>query len=113
MGATRESTTTQVLEWAVGKLSEASKTDWMEKLSALSTSRPAYLRGVTVTPPAGGGSRAELDQALDRAARAEARAAQLEKRVAELEQQLAQRPAADGQGEEHHKTHWWTRILEG
>jgi len=44
MGATKESPATQVLEWAVGKLSEASKTDWVEKLSSRASSRPACLR---------------------------------------------------------------------
>lgn len=110
MGAAKESPTTQVLEWAVGKLSEASKTDWMEKLSSLSASRPAYLRSTVLTPPGGVASRAELDEALARAARAEARADSLEQRVADLEQQLAQRLTADGHGEEEHqKSHWWSR----
>jgi hypothetical protein len=135
MGASKESPATQVLEWAVGKLDEASKTDWVDKLSSLASSRPAYLRPGVSAPslpapaPAGGAGRAELDGALARAAQAEARADSLARRVAQLEQQLAatnshptevllpsdeEVPAAAGEGaaegdDEHHKSHWWSR----
>jgi len=119
MGATKDSPATEVLEWAVGKLSEASKTDWVEKLRSRASSRPAYLRdGVLAARPApaalGSVGRAELDVALYRADRAEARADGLARRVAELEQELAGlRPVPAGQagdaGEEHHKSHWWSR----
>ena len=121
MGAAKESPATQVLEWAVGKFSEASKTDWVEKISALTASKPAYLRNATPAPApapsAGGVGRAELDGALARAAQAEARADSLAKRVAQLEQQLAglnshdtevSLPAEEGE-EEEHKGHWWSR----
>jgi len=125
MGATKESPATQVLEWAVGKLSEASKTDWVDKLSSLAASRPAYLRDGRLVPntgPAGSGTaRGELDAALDRAARAEAQNRDLARRVTELEAELAALrpgsgagaaagagdPAADG--EDQHKAHWWSR----
>jgi hypothetical protein len=103
MGATKGSPATQMLEWAVGKLDEATKTDWVEKLSGMTASKPAYLRGILAppappmpaAPPAGsaGPGQAELDAALARAARAEARADSLARRVAELEQ----------------KSHWWSR----
>src|SRR6266851_3114519 len=101
MGAAKESPATQVLEWAVGKLDEASKIDWVEKLSSLTASKPAYLRsGVLGAPapsmpapaPASSGrgvSQAELDSALARATQAEAKADSLAKRVAQLEQKLA------------------------
>jgi hypothetical protein len=113
MGATKESPATQVLEWAVGKLSEASKTDWVDKLSSLAASSPAYLRDGRLTPrPAPAGStvgRTELDAALDRAARAEARNRDLARRVEELEGELAAlRSAPAGDGEEH-RSHWWSR----
>lgn len=109
MGATKESPATQILEWAVGKLDEASKTDWVEKFSTMTAARPAYLRsGFTSSPslpaPAsagGGAGQGELDAALARAAQAEARAEGLARRVQELEEQLAV-------GDEDHK-HWWSR----
>jgi hypothetical protein len=135
MGAAKESPATQVLEWAVGKLDEASKTDWMEKLSSLTASKPAYLRNAVIAPPAPsmpapapapsgeGVSQAELDGALARATQAEAKADSLAKRVAQLEQKLAgfnshdevRLPAEgpeDGEGQEdgdEHKSHWWSR----
>jgi hypothetical protein len=116
MGATKESPATQVLEWAVGKLSEASKTDWVDKLSTLAASRPAYLRDGRLMPrPApgasAGASRGELDAALDRAARAEAENRDLARRVTDLEAELnalRSAPAGGDNGEEH-KAHWWSR----
>ncbi|MDQ1498630.1 MAG: hypothetical protein QOI86_1970 [Actinomycetota bacterium] len=129
MAAAKESPGTQLLEWAVGKLDEASKTDWLEKFTSLTASKPAYLRNGLVPAasahaPASsnrGVSQAELDDALSRADQAEARAAQadartenLVKRVAQLEQQLAARNSHDdvelrtGEDDEH-KTHWWSR----
>jgi hypothetical protein len=129
MGAAKESPATQVLEWAVGKLDEASKTDWMEKLSSLAASKPAYLRNAVIAPPApsmpapapgpsgGGVSQAELDGALARAAQAEAKADSLAKRVAQLEQKLAglnshdevRLPAEGQEDDDEHKSHWWSR----
>jgi len=123
MGATKESPATQVLEWAVGKLSEASKTDWVDKLSALAASSPAYLRDGRLVPrsaPAAAGngvSRGELDAALDRASRAEAQNRDLARRVADLEAELAGlRPASPAgaaseavDGDDNHKSHWWSR----
>jgi hypothetical protein len=128
MGATKESPATQVLEWAVGKLSEASKTDWVDKLSALATSRPAYLRDGLLTPhPAAAGAgvgRSELDAALDRAARAEAKNRDLTQRVAALEQELTGLRSGSGAGlagdpgdagesgaagDDDHRSHWWSR----
>lgn len=137
MGAAKESPATQVLTWAVGKLDEASKIDWVEKISTLTASKPAYLRNGLLTPaapsmpapaPAGGGGadQAELDRAQVRAAQAEARAAQAEaladslaRQVAVLQEQLAGRsgpadvelPADDAEGAEDddHKSHWWSR----
>jgi hypothetical protein len=128
MGAAKESPATQVLEWAVGKLDEASKIDWVEKLSSLTASTPAYLRnGVLAAsapsmsapaPASGGGvSQEELDAARSRAAQAEAKADSLAKRVAQLEQQLAglnshtdvELPADEHAEGDEHKSHWWSR----
>jgi len=137
MGASKGSPANQMLEWAVGKLDEASKTDWVEKFSSLTASKPAYLRGASLAPmapslpapaPAGGGpSLAELDAALARAAKAEAKAAALAKRVTELEGQLAgtnshprevllPEPAetvsagvGDDGDDDQHRSHWWSR----
>ncbi|HVW31048.1 MAG TPA: hypothetical protein VHL53_00790 [Acidimicrobiia bacterium] len=123
MGATKDSPANQLLEWAVTKLDEASKTDWVEKFSALASSKPAYLRNGVLTPggsrPAsgtGGVSQAAYDAALARAQAAEAKVAALTVRVADLEAQLGPSPApaapaADGEvpAEEHHKSHWWSR----
>jgi hypothetical protein len=117
VGAAKESPTTQVLEWAVGKLSEASKVDWVEKLSSLASSRPAYLRNGVLTaaasrpaavPASGSVSQAELDAALSRAARAEARVAELERRLAALNPQPEAPPPAE-QEEDPHRSHWWSR----
>ena len=52
MGAAKESPATQALTWAVGKLDEASKIDWMEKLNSLTASKPAYLRNAVLTTTA-------------------------------------------------------------
>jgi hypothetical protein len=127
MGATKESPAFQVLEWAVGKLDEASKVDWVEKFTTLTASQPAYLRNGVLgalapsitapTPaaaPAGEGvSRADLDAALSRATRAEARADSLAQRVAQLERELASVDSHDdvelpAESDEDHK-HWWSR----
>jgi hypothetical protein len=123
MGAAKESPATQVLDWAVGKFSEASKTDWVEKFSALTASKPAYLRNVTLStsapshapapaPASAGASQAELDAALSRARTAEAKADSLAQRVAKLEQQLAGLNSHDEvtvPDEEDQKSHWWSR----
>jgi hypothetical protein len=135
MGAAKESPATQVLTWAVGKLDEASKIDWMEKLNSLTASKPAYLRNAVLTTtapshsaptsapaperapaPSGGGgiSREHYEAALNRALQAETRADILAKRVDELESKLAGRNShaeVDLQSEEddHSKTHWWSR----
>jgi hypothetical protein len=130
MGAAKESPATQVLEWAVGKLDEASKIDWVEKFNALTASKPAYLRNGLLSAaapslpaaarPGSGVSQTDLDDAMARAARAEAKAESLADRVAQLERQLAElsshdevgRPAgeaAGAEGDEDHKSHWWSR----
>jgi hypothetical protein len=127
MGAAKESPAVQMLEWAVGKLDEASKVDWVEKLSTLTASKPAYLRnglvGSAPAPapaPAGGGvAQADLDAAVARATRAEARVETLAQRVAQLERQLAAgnppeagteaETGGDGHVDEHPKPHWWSR----
>jgi len=131
MSGAKESPATQVLAWAVGKLDEASKIDWVDKLSSLTASKPAYLRNGVLTPSApsmpapapapapsdSGVSRSELDAALARAAQAEARADGLARRVAQLEQQPAglnspdevSLPAEEEHDDEHHKSHWWSR----
>src|SRR5581483_4038589 len=101
------------------------KTDWVDKLSSLAASRPAYLRDGRLVPraaPSGSGAgRGELDAALDRAARAEAQNRDLARRVTELEAELAAlRPGsgagpaagsgdAAADGEDHHRSHWWSR----
>lgn len=127
MGAAKESPATQVLEWAVGKLDEASKIDWVEKFNTLTASKPAYLRNGLLSaaapslrapaPHSSGVSQADLDAAMARAARAEAKAESLAGRVAQLERQLAALdshdeaglPAEEAGGEEDHKSHWWSR----
>jgi hypothetical protein len=130
MSASKETPATQILEWAVGKLDEATKIDWVEKLSALTASKPAYLRNGLMpqaapsrpapepaSAPTGGGgpSRAELDGAMARATQAEARADSLARRVRELEQQLratnshTEVSVADEDEDDHQKSHWWSR----
>jgi hypothetical protein len=131
MGASKESTATQMLEWAVHKLDEASKTDWVEKLNSLTASKPAYLRNAVMTAapslpapapapapaPSGGPSQAEVDAALHRAAQAEAKAETLARKVAELQQKLAGAnshrevtvPDDEASDDEEHKSHWWSR----
>jgi hypothetical protein len=134
MGRSKDSPATQMLEWAVGKIDEASKTDWVEKFNSLTASKPAYLRaGFTASSPslpapapAGAGvNQAELDAALTRAAQAESRADGLARRVKDLEGKLAATnshprevllpddEAALAAGDEHdddeHKSHWWSR----
>ena len=136
MGATKESPATQVLTWAVEKLDEASKIDWVEKLNTLAASKPAYLKNAVSAPASlraltgggGGGSGvspSELEAALRRASAAEARADGLARRVAQLESQLAATNShsegprsevtvpddrsAEGEDDEHHKSHWWSR----
>jgi hypothetical protein len=130
MGASKESPATQLLEWAVGKLDEASKTDWMEKFTALTQSKPAYLRNAVMTaapslpapaPAAPSGpSQADVEDALARASRAEAKAETLARKVGELERKLAggnshrdpvvTLPADDeAHDDEAHKSHWWSR----
>jgi hypothetical protein len=125
MGATKESPAVQMLEWAVGKLDEASKVDWVEKFNTLTASKPAYLRngllgaGAPSMPAAApsGVSQGDLDAAVARATRAEAKAESLAQRVAQLERQLAALNSHDEgelsvEGEaddEHHKSHWWSR----
>ena len=119
MGATKDSPATQLLEWAVTKIDEASKTDWVEKLSALTSSKPAYLRNGVLTPGApslpgsgsgGGVSQSDYDAAIARAQSAEAKVAALSARVTELETQFGV-PAPNGEvpHEEHQKSHWWSR----
>ncbi|MDQ1490323.1 MAG: hypothetical protein QOD57_2615 [Actinomycetota bacterium] len=128
MGASKESPATELLEWAVHKLDEASKTDWVEKFNALASSKPAYLRNAVMTAapslpapapaPSGGPSQADVDAALHRAAQAEAKAETLARKVAELEQKLAganshrEVTVPDDEGahdDDEHKSHWWSR----
>jgi hypothetical protein len=129
MGASKESPATQMLEWAVHKLDEASKTDWMGKFNSLASSKPAYLRHAVITstpslpapapapaPASSGPSQAEVDAALHRASQAEAKADTLARKVAELEQKLAggnshrdpEVTLPDEESDEH-KSHWWSR----
>lgn len=133
MGAAKESPATQVLTWAVGKLDEASKVDWKERLNSLAASKPAYLKNVVLTTtaassmasasatapapaPSGGGgiSREHYEAALNRALQAETRADTLAKRVDELESKLAGRNSLSdvdlhAEEDDHHKSHWWSR----
>jgi hypothetical protein len=129
MGASKESPATELLEWAVHKLDEASKTDWVEKFNALASSKPAYLRNAVMTAapslpapapaPSGGPSQADVDAALHRATQAEAKAQTLARKVAELEQKLAganshrEITVPDDEGahdeDDEHKSHWWSR----
>ena len=137
MGAAKESPATQVLTWAVSKLDEASKVDWMEKLNSLAASKPAYLRNVVLTTtapsnkasaptsptsapapaPSGGGGgigREQYEAALNRALQAETRADTLAKRVDELESKLAARNSHSEVEPSFRrgrplKSHWWSR----
>ena len=127
MGASKESPATQMLEWAVHKLDEASKIDWVEKLNSLASSKPAYLRNAVMTsapslpapapaPAPSGPSQSEVDAALHRASQAEAKAETLARKVSELEQKLAganshrdpEVTLPDDESDEH-KSHWWSR----
>jgi hypothetical protein len=132
MGASKESPATQILEWAVGKLDEASKTDWVDKLNTLTQSKPAYLRNFVPAaapsslpapapaPAPSGPSQADVEAALARASRAEAKAETLARKVEQLERTLAggnshRDPVVtlpDDEGahdDEHHKSHGWSR----
>jgi hypothetical protein len=128
MGASKESPATQMLEWAVHKLDEASKTDWMEKLNSLASSKPAYLRNAVMTSapslpasapapaPSGGPGQAEVDAALRRASQAEAKAETLARKVAELEQKLAggnshrdPEVMLPDDASDEQRSHWWSR----
>ena len=132
MGAAKESPATQVLTWAVGKLDEASKVDWTEKLNSLAGSKPAYLKNVVLTTtapsnrapaptpapaPSGGGGgigREQYEAALNRALQAETRADTLARRVDELESKLAARNShsevnVHSDEDDQTKSHWWSR----
>jgi hypothetical protein len=125
MGATTATPGSQALEWVLQKVSDASKNGWyLDKVSSLASSKPAYLNGFTAQPPApmpaaapsasGGVSQAELDRVADRAAKAEgianglgARVASLEKELALLRSHVEEAVGPDQEGE--HKSHWWGR----
>ncbi len=85
---------TKALEWMVEKLADAKANGyWLDKVSSLSTfgSAPAAARTMVDTrsaAPPGGVTKADLERAIDRAARAEAQVAALTARVEKLEAEL-------------------------
>jgi hypothetical protein len=112
--------TTKALEWMVDKLAEAKANGyWLDKIASFSAlaSGPGAARTVMQTPapaPARGVSQADVDHAVDRAARAEAQVAALGARVEKLEKDLqglaTHLEEAVGSYEEgEHKSHWWSR----
>lgn len=112
--------TTKALEWMVEKLSEAKANGyWLDKISSISVlgSAPAMARAAAPagsSAPAGGVTQADLDRAVDRAARAEAQVVALSNRVEKLEQELQSlathlEEAVGSYEEGEHKSHWWSR----
>jgi hypothetical protein len=85
---------TKALEWMVEKLAEAKANGyWLDKVSSLSVlgSGPSAARTIIDTRPTGppgGASRADVDRAVDSAARAEAQVVALTARVEKLEAEL-------------------------
>jgi hypothetical protein len=111
---------TKAVEWMVEKLAEAKANGyWLDKVSSLSAfgSAPAAARTMVETRPSGppgGVSRADVDRAVDRAARAETQVVALTNRVEKLEQELQTlathlEEAVGSYEEGEHKSHWWSR----
>jgi flagellin-like hook-associated protein FlgL len=112
--------TTKALEWMVEKVAEAKANGyWLDKIASFSAfgSAPAAVSSMvhTAAPaPARGASQADVDHAVDRAARAEAQVVALGNRVEKLEkdvQALATHleEAVGSYEEGEHKSHWWSR----
>lgn len=111
--------TTKALEWMVEKLSEAKANGYyLDKIAAMPMigSAPTIAGFTSAQPsaPGGGASRADLDRAVDRAARAEAQVVALTSRVDKLEQDLLAlgnhlEEAVGSYEEGDHKSHWWSR----
>jgi flagellin-like hook-associated protein FlgL len=112
--------TTKALEWMVEKVAEAKANGyWLDKIASFSAfdSAPGAARTFVSAPAATAGqgaSQADVDRAVDRAARAEAQVVALGNRVEKLEkdvQALATHleEAVGSYEEGEHKSHWWSR----
>ncbi|MGH9035666.1 MAG: hypothetical protein ACRD0O_07860 [Acidimicrobiia bacterium] len=110
--------TTKALEWMVEKVAEAKANGyWLDKIASFSAfgSGPGAARTVMQTSaPSGGASQADVDRAVDRAARAEAQVVALGNRVEKLEKELQAlathlEEAVGSYEEGEHKSHWWSR----
>jgi hypothetical protein len=104
----------------VDKIAEAKANGhWLDKIASFSAfgSGPGAARTVMQTPapaPARGVSQADVDHAVDRAARAEAQVVALGKRVEKLEKDIQAlathlEEAVGSYEEGEHKSHWWSR----
>ena len=113
MATSTEAQATKALEWVVERITTAQQNGfWLDRIAEMTSSKPAYLAGLT------GGSSSGDD---GRAARAEAAVQKLSAKVADLEAQidslnqrheaLAQHleEAVGPQTEGEHKSHWWSR----
>ena len=118
MSVGTDNQTTKALEWMVERLAEAKANGyWLDKIASFSAfgSGPGATRTVMQTPaPARGASQADVDHAVDRAARAEAQVVALGTRVEKLEKDLQAlathlEEAVGSYEEGEHKSHWWSR----
>lgn len=120
MSVGTDTQTTKAFEWMVEKLSVAKANGyWLDRIASMPVlgSVPATARtSVQARSPAPGGgvSRADLDRAIDRAARAEAEVVALSGRVDRLERELEAlsvhlEEAVGSYEEGEHKAHWWSR----
>ena len=113
MATSTETQATKALEWVVERISVAQQNGfWMDRLAQVTSSKPAYLSGLTGSSSGGDDGRA---------ARAEAAVQKLSAKVADLEAQITslnQRHEALAQHleeavgphtEGEHKSHWWSR----
>ena len=122
MAVRTETSATKAMEWMVDQLSAASNSGWWaEKLTALTTSSPAYKTTAVSAPSMPRSSPTVDDIAREQAARAESDVTSLSHRVTELETELgllkrsyeklaAHLEEAVGPHEEgEHRSHWWSR----
>ncbi len=117
MSVGTDNQTTKALGWMVEKLSEAKANGyWLDKIASMPVLGSAPATAVQARSPAtaGGVSQADLDRAIDRAARAEAQVVALTDRVEKLEQDLQSiathlEEAVGSYEEGEHKSHWWSR----
>ncbi len=118
LSTTTDNQTTKALEWMVEKVAEAKANGyWLDKIASFSAfgSAPGAVRTAGPAPAAGqGASQADVDRAVDRAARAEAQVVALANRVEKLEGELQAlsthlNEAVGSYEEGEHKSHWWSR----